>query len=491
MAGIDSLLKMVRDHGADELRLGTDRDPRILKAGAPVRTSIPTTNDDFLRILLDPMFTPALEAQLRAEGRVETTHQAQGDAAYTVALTRRGNPGPTDPMPFDVVFRKGQAAAPPVEVVRVAPAPVVARPSAPVGGSPVASSDVLSLLRRAALTNASDIHLCTGEIPSLRIDGSLRLIDGPPARVEALFESLLDEAAREQLDGGRSVDRLVDAGDAGRFRVNLYRVAGKLAAAVRVLPRGAPTLAELNLPPGIEDCVALPHGLVLVCGPTGSGKSATLAALAEAALSNAAARGQGKLLITLEEPVEYVIAPRPTGIVRQRQIGRDVLDFPSGLRDALREDPDILLIGEMRDPETIGLAMTAAETGHLVLSSVHSRSAASTVERIVDSYPPGRQAQIRVQLADALRAIVSQRLVPAMRGGRVPAVEILRGTSSVGSLIREGKTAQLTTAIQSGRKDGMVPLERSLADLVRSQHITRDQAHHAANDIPTLTQFLG
>ena len=491
MPGIDSLLKMVRDHGADELRLGTDRDPRILKAGSPVRTSIPTTNDEFLRILLDPLFTPALEAQLRAEGRVETAHSSPGDGAYTVALTRRGNPGPTDPMPFDVVFRKREVAASPPATVRVASASVVARPSPPLGGSPIASSDVLSLLRRAALTNASDIHLCTGEVPSLRIDGSLRLIDGPPARVEALFESLLDEVARDQLDGGRSVDRLVDAGDAGRFRVNLYRVAGKLAAAVRVLPRGAPTLAELNLPPGIEDCVALPHGLVLVCGPTGSGKSATLAALADAALSNAAARGQGKLLITLEEPVEYVIAPRSTGIVRQRQIGRDVLDFPSGLRDALREDPDILLIGEMRDPETIGLAMTAAETGHLVLSSVHSRSAASTVERIVDSYPPGRQAQIRVQLADALRAIVSQRLVPAMRGGRVPAVEILRGTSSVGSLIREGKTAQLTTAIQSGRKDGMVPLERSLADLVRAQHITREQAHHAANDIPTLTQFLG
>ncbi|MEO6953368.1 MAG: PilT/PilU family type 4a pilus ATPase [Polyangia bacterium] len=489
---------MVRDHGADELRLGTDRDPRILKGGSPVRTSIPTTNDDFLRILLEPMFTPALEAQLRAEGRVETTHQAAGDGGYVVSLTRRGNPGPTDPMPFDVVFRKGAAAAPPpvpvaapprAAVIVVPPAPAVARPTpAP---AVVASGDVLSLLRRAALTNASDLHLCTGEIPSLRIDGSLRLIDGPPARVEALFESLLDEDAIEQLDGGRSIDRLVDAGADGRFRVNLYRVAGKLAAAVRVLPRGAPTVADLNLPPGIEDCVALPHGLVLVCGPTGSGKSATLAALAGAALANAAARGQGKLLITLEEPVEYIIAPRATGIVRQRQIGRDVRDFPGGLRDALREDPDILLIGEMRDPETIGLAMTAAETGHLVLSSVHSRSAASTVERIVDSYPPGRQTQIRVQLADALRAVISQRLVPAMRGGRVPAVEILRGTSSVGSLIREGKTAQLTTAIQSGRKDGMVPLERSLADLVRAQQITREEAHHAANDIPTLMQFLG
>ena len=502
MAGIDSLLKMVRDHGADELRLGTDRDPRILRAGVPVRTSIPTTNDDFLRILLEPMFTAALEAQLRAEGRVEISHQAPDDGSYAVQLTRRGNPGPTDPLPFDVVFRRGavteppavaappSAGAPPV-VVTASPRAVsqaVGRPAALPGA---ASGDLLSVLRRAALTNASDVHFCTGEVPSLRIDGSLRLLDGPPARVEALFESLLDAVAYEVLESGRSIDRLVDAGDDGRFRVNIYRVGGRLAAAVRVLPRGAPTLADLNMPAGIEDCVALPHGLVLVCGPTGSGKSATLAALAQAALSNAGARGQGKLLITLEEPVEYVIASRAAGIVRQRQIGRDVHDFPRGLRDALREDPDILLIGEMRDPETIGLAMTAAETGHLVLSSVHSRSAASTVERIVDSYPPGRQQQIRVQLADALRAVVSQRLVPSMRGGRVPAVEILRGTSSVGSLIREGKTAQLTTAIQSGRKDGMVPLERSLADLVRAQQITREEAHHAANDIATLTQFLG
>jgi twitching motility protein PilT len=253
----------------------------------------------------------------------------------------------------------------------------------------------------------------------------------------------------------------------------------------------APSLADLHMPVPLEELVATPHGLVLVCGPTGSGKSATLAALAEAALSSSAQRGHARLLITLEDPVEYVITAKHGGLVRQRQVGSDVVDFPSGLRDALREDPDIVLIGEMRDPETIGLAMTAAETGHLVLTSLHSRSAASSVERIVDSYPPGRQQQIRVQLADALRAVIAQRLVPSARGdGRVPAVEILRGTSSVASLIREGKTAQLPTAIQSGKKEGMIPLERSLADLVRSGHIDRERAQSAANDLTSLASYL-
>jgi twitching motility protein PilT len=254
-----------------------------------------------------------------------------------------------------------------------------------------------------------------------------------------------------------------------------------------VLPRVVPRLDELNFPVSLSELVQVPHGLVLVCGPTGSGKSATLAALAVEAL-----RQRGGVLISLEDPIEYALGDEPgAGLVRQRQIGRDVRDFGSGLRDALREDPDILLIGEMRDTESISLALTAAETGHLVLASLHSRSAAATVERIVDSYAPERQQQIRVQLADALRAVIAQRLLPrAKGGGRVVALEILRGNHTVANLIREGKTAQIVSVIQAGKKDGMLPLERCLADLVRSGQITREVALAAGNDVSSLQSYL-
>jgi twitching motility protein PilT len=359
-------------------------------------------------------------------------------------------------------------------------------PATPAAATPAAGAGLTTLLERAVSLGASDVHLMTGERPTLRIDGSLlQASDGAAVSVEELFAAPLAGEAGAALAEGRSADLGFEVPGVGRFRANIYRVAERLVAAVRVLMRTAPSLSQLGLPMPLEDAAQLPHGLILVCGPTGSGKSATLAALASEAV-----RRRGGLLISLEDPVEYTIAVSAPALVRQRQLGRDVRDLPTGLRDALREDPDILLVGEMRDPESIGLALTAAETGHLVLASLHSRSAPSTVERIVDSYPPERQQQIRVQLADALRLVVSQRLVPRARGGRVVAMEVMRGNHSVGNLIREGKTAQLATVLQAGRKDGMLPLERSLADLVRSGQITRDTAVAFANDQTALTSYL-
>ena len=262
--------------------------------------------------------------------------------------------------------------------------------------------------------------------------------------------------------------------------MNVFRAGEKLAAAIRVLARSAPELSSLRLPLPLDDLAELPHGLVIVCGPTGCGKSSTLAALAQVALSRRSVH-----VLTLEDPIEYRLAHHAgTGaLARQRQIGVDARDFATGLRDALREDPDILLIGEMRDPETIALALTAAETGHLVLTSLHARSAPQAIERILDAMPESRHAQVRSQLADSLRAVVAQRLVPRVRGGgRAVAIEVMRATYSVASLIREGKTAQLTSVIQSSKKEGMLPLERSLADLVKSGQVAREAARAAAND---------
>jgi len=493
MAGVDSLLRMMLRHGADELRIGTDLPPKMLQRGAPVRLSIPPTDDETLRHLLGELWTPEREAQLRGEGRSAFGYQMDGGEAFSVALQRRGE---GEPLQIDASFKKEAAPAkakvapPVVSSAFVAPPPgvTVSPPVTASASSGPLSPGSVALLERAVALHASDLHLYWGEPPTVRIDGRLRRMDEAPhgAAEQLLQDCAADEAARAASPAGRSADLALELEGVGRFRVNLYQAGGRAAAAIRVLPGRAPRLAELHFPVGLAEVVQAPHGLVLVCGPTGSGKSATLAALAEEAL-----RQRGGLLITLEDPIEYPLAGEGSSLVRQRQIGRDARDFATGLRDALREDPDILLIGEMRDPESISLALTAAETGHLVLASLHSRSAAATVERIVDSYAPERQQQVRVQLADALRAVVAQRLLPRKGGGRLPAVEILRGNHGVAALIREGKTAQLPNVIQSSRKEGMLPLERCLAEMVRSGQVEKEAALYAANDPATLASLLG
>jgi twitching motility protein PilT len=319
----------------------------------------------------------------------------------------------------------------------------------------------------------------------VRVNGTLEALDDAAGFDAAVL--LGGQPQLEQLRGGGSVDRGFDVPAVGRVRVNVYASDEGLCAAVRILRRDAPTLSDLQLPPHLEPLIALPHGLVVACGPTGSGKSSTLAALVQHAL-----RAQPRVLVTLEDPIEYLIRPpHESGLVRQREVGTHVRDFATGLRDALREDPDMLLIGEMRDPETIGLALTAAETGHLVFASLHSRTAPSAVERIVDTYPPERQRQIRVQLADSLRAVIAQRLIPTADGsGRVPAVELLRVTYGVANLIREGRTAQIVNALQAGGSEGMLVLERHLADLVRAKRIRHETALAAANDADALSEYL-
>jgi twitching motility protein PilT len=296
----------------------------------------------------------------------------------------------------------------------------------------------------------------------------------------------LDAADRERVARGESIDLARDIDGVGRVRAHVFRTVDGLAVAVRLLPSAAPSLASLLMPVPLGDLVDLPNGLVLVCGATGSGKSTTLAALAQEAL-----RKRSIVLTTLEDPIEYALTATHSSIVRRRQIGRDVRDFTTGLRDALREDPDILLVGELRDPQTIALALTAAETGQLVLASMHSRSAGSAIERIVDAMPEGRQAHVRGQLAESLRAVIAQQLLPRLRGsGRLPAVEVLRVTHAVASLIREGKTSQVATALQSGRREGMIVLERCLADRVLAGEVSVEEARAVANDPTSLAMYL-
>jgi twitching motility protein PilT len=543
VAGIDSILNIVVQQGADELRLGTDRSPKMLALGTPKRLSIPATPEDMLRHLLGPLLSQEREQSLRKGVRVEFTYEPAGLGTFNVIVSARAGAGAAGAFAFDAVFFRSVRPPPAATPVPAAGAPSTAAPQVAQGGLPAtparpnersgeplaalahdeghgraplpsghdgagghaprgghagaesawapdtalpeAGPLLTALLERALALGASDVHLLTGEPPSLRVNGRLLALTNEPLfDAETALAGCLTPTARRRLAEGRSADLALSLPGGARFRLNVYRAAGGLAAAARVLQRQAPELSELRLPANLDELVELPHGLVIVCGATGSGKSTTLAALAREAL-----RRRAPLLISLEDPIEYELRAEG-GLVRQRQVGREVRDFATGLRDALREDPDILLIGEMRDPETISLALTAAETGHLVLTSLHSRSAASAVERIVDSYPAERQQQVRAQLADSLRAVIAQRLLPDARGtGRVPALEVLRGTHNVANIIREGRTAQLATAMQSGGREGMLTLERCLSELVRAQRITLAAARAAANDPESITTY--
>ncbi|HEX3770527.1 MAG TPA: PilT/PilU family type 4a pilus ATPase [Polyangiaceae bacterium] len=492
MARVDSLLSIVVGQGADELRLGTDREPRMFAAGAPRRLTVPSTSEETLRTLLGDTLDADRFAEMRARGRVEFAHEAGGLGSFRVTATARASGG------FDVVFlgasARVAAGAPPAERSSSPPAPAQASERA-VAPRPAAllttaverteAADLASLLATAVERGATDVHLTEGHPPFVRVDGSLIALD---VRIPDLRSLLgLDPAGEQRLASAGSLDLALDVPGAGRARVHAFTSADGLALAIRLLPGVAPRLASLRLPVSLDALIDEPHGLVLVGGATGAGKSTTLAALAQEALTR-----RSIVLTTLEDPIEFTLSPGPGSIVRRRQVGRDVRDFASGLRDALRQDPDVLLVGEMRDVDTIGLAMTAAETGHLVLSSIHCRSAASAVERIVDAYRPARDMHIRAQLAESLRAVVVQHLVPRARGtGRVPVVEVLRVNRAVAAMIREGKTAQIPTAIQSGKSEGMLSLERSLADRVLAGEIRMEDARAVANDLDSLAMFAG
>jgi twitching motility protein PilT len=486
MARVDSILAILVQQGANELRLGTDREPKILAYGVPKRLSIPGTPEETLRELLGEILEAERERTLRAHGRVDLSYEAAGIGSFQVKIASRADGGG-----FDAVFvRASTRAAPPAAAGAPVPVVTAVAPPPPTRPSFVESpSAVLErLVSSASALGASDLHLVQGKPPIVRVDGRLRQMgDEPLDLVRILPMEHARESSHEPTAAGAAVDGAIDLGGAGRARLHVYRTSEGLAAALRLLPAAVPSLASLRMPVPLEDLVDLPHGLVLVCGATGSGKSTTLAALAQEALHR-----RSIVLLTLEDPIEHGLSAPETSVVRRREVGRDVRDFAHGLRDALREDPDVILLGEMRDPETIALALTAAETGHLVLSSLHSGSAASAIERIVDAYPPARQGQIRVQLADSLRAVVAQRLLPRARGhGRVVAIEVLRGTHAVAALVREGKTAQIATAIQSGKREGMLSLERCLADRVQSGEVRLDDARAAANDPASLAMYLG
>lgn len=336
---------------------------------------------------------------------------------------------------------------------------------------------------------ASDILLVAGSAAVMRVNGALtgglgRVLSA--ADLRSLLLSILTPEQRKELESRRSLDFCFVRKSIGRFRANLHYQRGTLAGAIRLLPEQPPSLEALHLPPMLAQLADRRQGLVLLTGPTGCGKSSTLAAIIE--IINARRRDH---IITIEDPIEYQHANR-NSIVEQIELGHDTPSFADAVRAALRQDPDVILIGEMRDAETMAAALTAAETGHLVLSTLHTNDAAQTVLRILDIFPTHFQSQIRQQLSMALLAVISQRLVPAAHGnGRLPALEILLATSGVRNLIRHGHDHQIRGHIEMGRSEGMQTMEQSLAELVRAERITREAAFDHSHFPDELRRQLG
>ena len=346
-------------------------------------------------------------------------------------------------------------------------------------------------LQTMARKGASDLLLIAGEKPILRIDGHLEALDALPLDdqdLRAMFGPRLDERLRRNLEERGAADfslRLGGAEAAWRFRVNLHRQRGRFAASVRSLPRRIPTLADLGLPQELADLAETSQGLVLVCGPTGAGKTSTLAALVAEINRRRACH-----VLCIEDPVEYEHRNQKA-VIEQIEIGTDSPDFGAALKAALRQDPDVILVGEMRDLETISTALTAAETGHLILSTLHTPDSLHAIHRIVDAFPEGQQEQIRLQLALSLHAIVCQRLLPRVGGGRrVPAVEVLRASPAVRNHIRSGTVQRIPHEITLGKRAGMISMEESLATLVRKGWVAMDEARMRSTKPAELESLL-
>jgi len=345
------------------------------------------------------------------------------------------------------------------------------------------------LMILAAQQGASDLHLSVGKHPTVRIDGNLVPVSNEPIltpeMTAGLISALLSPEQEEKLIKEKEIDFAFSYENKIRFRINVYFQRGYLSAALRLISTHIRTVEELNLPPILHDFSKYNQGFVLVVGPAGHGKTTTLAALIDEINHK-----RMDHIITIEDPIEYTFV-QDRSLIDQREVGGDTLSFNRGLKSVLRQDPDVVMIGEMRDPESISIALTAAETGHLVFSTLHTNSSSQTIDRIIDSFPASQQNQVRSQLASTLLGIVSERLIPRISGGRIPACEIMFANSAVKNLIREAKTYQIDLVIETSTQEGMSSLNRALIDLVRKREISLETAETYSLNPSELRQLLG
>ncbi len=516
VAAIDSLLRVMILRDAEAMVVTTGQAPSLRRAGNA-----------------EPMAMPALDAAMvasfvadvvPADGRAELDARRSGEYAYasaagdavtvTVEVTAAGHrlvirratakaaprsaaapavsslpaPSPaTPPAPLASVATAATWATSPPVGAAPAPAPMPATMSAPIHApTPELPTSIRRLVAEAAGRRASDLLLSEGLAPHLRVDGDVVTLDDAIVTGDVIAAALVVLAGQDavaQVHERGSVDFGADVDDV-RLRGHGFGHERGLGLALRLIKRDVPSLVQLGLPADLTDLVKLRSGLVLMAGPTGSGKSTTLVALV-AHLN----RSRPRHVITLEDPIEYQYQPDRC-LIHQREIGVHTPSFADGLRAALREAPDVIVVGELRDRETIAIALTAAETGHLVLGTVHAPNAAVAIDRLIDAYPEHQQRQARTQLAAVLRVVVTQHLLPTRTGGRIPAVERVLVTSAVAALIRKNELQMLGAHVQTGRDQGMIPLERNLARLVRAGTIDLATARAVANDLDLLEQSL-
>lgn len=386
------------------------------------------------------------------------------DAVRRVYLARPGSADPADP---DAPTQIGVASTPAEAQYHV--------------------NDLLNVLLDRG---GSDLHLSVGSPPQMRINGTLVPIEGyeslQPTELRAMIYDVLSARHRERLEENLELDVSHPVAGRGRFRVNVFYQRGSVGVVMRAIPNRIASLVDLGMPPTVGELANRPRGLVLITGATGSGKSTTLAAMIDQINAEKSVH-----IVTVEDPIEFMHS-HGRAIVNQREVGTDTVSFASALRHALRQDPDVILVGEMRDLETMATVLTAAETGHLVLATLHTHDAPGSVERIIDVFPPHQQQQVRVQLAETLQGVVSQQLLPTSNGyGRIPAVEVLIATPAVRNLIREGKVPQIKSAMQSGGQHGMQTMDKALADLARTGRVEVAVARERAQSPEDFANLFG
>lgn len=489
MSAIQSLLRVMTLRGAEALVLETGKVPSLRRSGQLESLALPALE----AALLDEFVAPLVADRAADKWPATVAFDAPGGGHYQCTIDKA-------PPGWRVVVRPGAPAAAkrPAPAARTpAPAPSSAAPASPSTAlasaappaptEPAPASDGASLAQLAHLLEgplaiarergASDVLLSTGRAPHLRIDGRIEALDAHELAVDDAALAACVAALGTNTDHGLEV-----AG--ARVRVNAFDHLTGVGVAARLIRDRVPTLAQLGLPLELPAAVEHRDGLVLVCGPTGSGKSTTLAALVALIDQKRAAH-----IITIEDPIEYRFAGHRS-LVHQREVGTHVPSFATGLRAALREAPDIIVLGELRDRETIAAALTAAETGHLVLATLHAPGAAGAIDRVIDAFPAEQQRQIRWQLASALRTVITQFLLPRRSGGRAVATEVVPITAAVANMIRRGELHTLASAIQAGRDAGMLPLERSLARLVESGTVSRQAVKQIAIDHDLLASLM-
>jgi twitching motility protein PilT len=520
MAVIDSLLKLMSAEGANALSITANDVPVLYKAGSPFKLSMPAVSPELAKSFAKEVVgADGSEALAKGEDIKGTYRSSDGkEFSYRVIPQARGiclklsllgtDAVSGDDVEFEqddgVQSEETEESRPRVKALprkqgvdldALAPGqPARAPDSDTVAATATEASSeqpLLSAIEQALELGASDLFFSANEPPRVRVGGAIEILPCPATPQEHILALAGIENSEDRTKALRekgSIDFAVQLNIAGapcRFRASLFQHRRGLAVALRPIRNRAPTLKELNLPEDLRKLCAYPSGLVLVTGPAGSGKSTTLTALVD--YIN---RTKARHIITLEDPIEFEHS-HGQSIIHQREIGCHVESFSEGLRAALRESPDIILVGEMRDLPTIAAALTAAETGHLVLSTLHTGDATSAVDRIIDVFPGHQQTQVRVQLASVLRAVVTQCLVPTTRGPkRYPAFEKLVATDAVSCQIREGRTHQIPSLIQAGGADGMITLERSLASLVSSGKITLTAATNYARDVDALNKLV-